>query len=122
MATITIPVRNEQFRVDVTLVTEDCCNCGVVFAMTTEFKAQRLRDQAWFYCPAGHAQRYTGKTEAQKLKDDLERVKADRDSWIAQAAQYAAAADEVRKAHAATKGKLTKLKNRVAAGVCTECH
>lgn len=56
-------------------VTEHCCQCGVAFAMTDRFKKQRLRDHELFYCPAGHGQYYTGKSETQKLKDKLDQTR-----------------------------------------------
>ena len=52
-------------------VTETCCNCSMPFAMTEDFQKARRQDRKTFYCPAGHGQRYVGKTEEQKLKDVL---------------------------------------------------
>jgi hypothetical protein len=52
-------------------VTEECCSCGVAFAMTADLFRRRKSDHKDFYCPNGHGQHYTGKTEAQKLKERL---------------------------------------------------
>ncbi len=52
-------------------VTVECCNCGMPFAMTRDFKRRRLDDHKLFHCPAGHSQYYTGKSEAEKLKEQL---------------------------------------------------
>lgn len=61
------------FATSTTMVTEECCNCGVLFAMTQEF-IDRKREQAessTFYCPNGHPQHYLGKS----LKDQLKEAK-----------------------------------------------
>lgn len=93
---------------------EHCCTCGMAFAMTRDFKQRRINDHDWFYCPAGHSQHYTAKTEAQKQlerAERLERTLANRDESLR----------AERAAHAVTKGKLTKTKNRIANGVCPCC-
>ena len=60
-----------------TLVTEVCCNCHVLFAIT-EGMQQKLRNtHDWFYCPNGHSQHYTGKSEKDKLRE-IERQLASR--------------------------------------------
>ena len=59
------------FTEQVVMVTEVCCNCGVLFAVTSEFQ-ERLREQAErgeFYCPNGHAQHYLGKSLKDRLKE-----------------------------------------------------
>ena len=53
----------------VTFVTESCCNCGVVFAMTTDLYKSRKSDKATWYCPNGHPQHYVGKTDEEKLRE-----------------------------------------------------
>lgn len=62
MKILTLPVGER-------LVTETCCSCGVLFAMVEDFYDHRRADHKSFYCPNGHGQSYTGKTDAQKLKD-----------------------------------------------------
>lgn len=52
---------------------EECCNCGMPFAVTTDFKNRRLKDHKSFYCPMGHGQHYTGETEEQNLRRQLSR-------------------------------------------------
>lgn len=54
----------------VSMVTETCHSCGVLFAMTADHKDRRLKDGKDFWCPNGHSQYYIqGKTDAQKLKE-----------------------------------------------------
>lgn len=115
----------------VELVTEECCTCGVLFAMAAAFRQQCIdqpRGSAkpkGFYCPAGHVQYYIGKSAAQRLREEQQRAEALR--------QRLASRDEdlraERAGHTVTKGQLTKTRNRlrsterrVANGVCPCCH
>ena len=69
----------------ITFEIEECCNCGVLFAMTAEFAKDRHRrkEAASFYCPNGHAQHYMGKTDAQKLREAEAALSAERDQRLA---------------------------------------
>ena len=89
-------------------ITEVCCNCGMSFAMTGDFKRRRLIDRKIFYCPAGHGQRYIGKTEEEKLRDALEAEKG-------RAALLQRQRDEVSKSY-------SKMRKRVSNGVCPCCN
>lgn len=52
-----------------------CCHegCLAVITLHPDDEAKLRRTHEWFYCPAGHSQRFTGKTEEQKKIDELER-------------------------------------------------
>lgn len=54
------------FQENVTLVTEHCFKCGVLFAMPSSMKEVCLRDKSSFYCPNGHGQIY-----AESLRDRI---------------------------------------------------
>lgn len=95
--------------------TEQCCNCGVSFAMTADFKRRRLEDRKIFYCPAGHGQHYTGKTEAQRLKDELERK-----NQMLDAANARAATAEQEKSRVSKSHKI--MRARIVNGVCPCCN
>ena len=46
-----------------------CAHCGQPFAMSQD-KAERLRKcHNTFYCPDGHAQKFIGKTEEERLRE-----------------------------------------------------
>jgi hypothetical protein len=66
---------------------EECCNCGVAFAMTDQLYTERHKDKATFYCPNGHGQHYVGKTDKQLLVEAEERsrqaIQAERDQRLA---------------------------------------
>lgn len=99
-----------------------CYKCGVEFGMTASMNRQRLDDRETFYCPNGHGQHYSGKTEAQKEREraaQLERRLACRDEDLrAERAAHATTRHRL----TATKGVLTKTKKRVANGVCPCCN
>lgn len=84
-----------------TLVDVTCCHdgCGVTFGLTEQFAALRREDHAWWYCPNGHQQHYSGATEAS------ERFYRDQ------------AALERRRT-AAQKGQRTRVLNLIAKGIC----
>lgn len=89
--------------------------CGVPFALNDEFIRQRREDHKTWYCPNGHSRYYPRENETEKAKAAvrwLERQLANRDEDLRAA----------KVAHAVTKGKLTKTRNRVAKGVCPCCN
>ena len=103
----------------------ECCNCHMAFGMTEEFYRERLRLRDSFYCPAGHAQHFTGKTEEEKLREQLaskERALA----WEISQRRSAEAESTFRyRQLTATKGVVTKTKKKLARvnnGVCPECQ
>lgn len=107
---------------DVQLVLEECCQCGMVFAVSSSFQRQRQRQHDTFYCPAGHGQAYTGKSDLEQAQADIEKY---RRLWKEEA-NYAASVVSERNAAQrslrATKGQLTKTKKRIANGVCPCCR
>lgn len=73
------------------LITETCCSCGELFAMTASTRQERLDDKRLFYCPLGHSMSYTGPTKATQLERELETV-AQRRTRFGTAARSAALA------------------------------
>jgi hypothetical protein len=98
------------------------CTCGINFAIPDTLHGQMLDHRASdpgrtvsVYCPLGHQWHFVGKSEAEKQRERAEaaerRAKATRDLLAAE-----------ERSHAATKGNLTKVKKRVANGVCPHCN
>jgi hypothetical protein len=124
---MSVTVRGQVIQVAVEMVTEECCNCGVMFAMTKDFKDEKLKyrnspNRKTFYCPNGHAQHYLGETEETKLKRELqqERERAEREERLRRRAQDEATHER----HRANgyKGHATRITKRVKAGVCICCN
>jgi len=102
-------VDNERFFV------EHCCNCGMAFAMTDAFHERKLKDQTYFSCPSGHQQHYTGLTEEQKLRKEVERKQQMLDAANARADTSEREREQIAKAH-------KKMRERVMNGVCPCCN
>ena len=92
------------------LVTEECCACGIPFAMPEEFRKAMVDDKKSFHCPNGHSQHYTT-SEADRLRKQLEQERAALNSAYDRL-------NAEKRSHAATKGQLTRIKK----GVCPYCH
>lgn len=60
-------------------VMETCCDCGIPFLMPNYFKKEKLSSLKNFYCLNGHSQHYVGKTEAQKLQEQLDDLQKQKD-------------------------------------------
>lgn len=104
----------------VTLVTETCCVCGVVFAMPEDLK-QNCRKEGpnkSFYCPNGHAQYYQHTIrdqELMKLKQEKEQLQQSRISLLNQL--------QDKEVEISTLKKSAKRRNlRIKAGVCPCCN
>lgn len=95
------------------------CSCGVHFGLPESFYNARKKDHKTFYCPNGHSRYYPGKTEEERLKEQLAGTRKwaeeDRQSLMQQR-------DRASRQAAAHKGNVTKLKKRAAAGMCPVCN
>lgn len=107
-------------QVTVTLETDTCASCGIVFGMPEHFITKRREDGATFYCPNGHSLHYKT-TKVDQLKKELEQANRTaeqyRNWYRAEQGDHEHTKHRLR----ATKGVLTKTKKRVANGVCPCC-
>lgn len=96
-------------------VMEECYKCGIPFMFPNYQKKRLVASQELFYCPNGHPQHYCGKTEAQKLKDELELQKQ----------QHQRAQQQLSDTLLDTMNERNKLKQqvkRIHKGVCPCCN
>jgi DNA-binding XRE family transcriptional regulator len=105
----------DRYLATLNFVVEECCECGMAFAMTRDFRDRRINDRDWFYCPKGHAQHYTGKTEEQKLREQLEKAQLDAAQESIKASSYKQQRDEVARTYC-------RMRTRVKNGVCPCCN
>ncbi|CPV56456.1 hypothetical protein [Mycobacteroides abscessus] len=89
--------------------------CGVPYALNDEFVRQRRKDHKSWHCPNGHSQYYPQKNETEEAKARAAMLERQLANWEEDLRAAKAA-------HAVTKGKLTKTRNRVAKGVCPCCN
>lgn len=122
-----LSVRGQTITTQIEMYVEECCRCGVVFAMTEDFHQEKLKyrhsdNRRSFYCPNGHSQWYTGETEEQKLKrekKELEETVERERKWRSQAQKRA---EHERHRANGYKGHATRISKRVKAGVCICCN
>lgn len=105
-------------RLDTTieLVELQCGNCGVYHAIPKAMHDTCVEEGGFWHCPNGHSRGYReGRREREAVRLERDRLKqqlAERDDKIA----------TLKKSAAAVRGEYTKIKNRVAAGVCPCCN
>ena len=107
--------------VSVEMVYQTCISCGVVFGLPKDLDAQLRLNHKSFYCPNGHSQLYTAKSEVEKLRDEKVRLQSQLDQSRAGAEAWRARQEETERSLRSTKGVVTRIKNRVATGVCVCC-
>lgn len=98
----------------VTMATETCCNCGVLFGMPLPLQETFQNDpDKYFYCPNGHSQHYSESTE-QKLRKEAERKLREKENELIRAANNRLELERDLK-------KSRKDLKRLQSGVCTCC-
>jgi hypothetical protein len=105
---------------EVTLVTHQCGECGITYAMPENFWNERRASGAAFYCPNGHGRHFT-ETEATRLRRQLESVRIEVQRAYAQATHQRDQREAAERSNAALRGVVTRTKKRAAAGVCQCC-
>jgi hypothetical protein len=61
---------NLKYEKTITMVTIECCNCGVVFGMPSDLNEVFRNDPSkYFYCPSGHPQHYSQSKEERLRKE-----------------------------------------------------
>lgn len=97
------------------------CKCPIYLPVEL-YKAALASQSINFYCPYGHQQHFIeGETEETKLRRERDRLKqqiAQRDDEIKEKDERIAARD---RSLTVTRGHITRIKNRVGAGVCPCC-
>ena len=110
------------------LYTLNCCTCGILFAMPDDYDTARRDDHRSFYCPAGHSQSYNGKSEAERLREQLaakdREIAAQRsrvEVEVNRTAEARRQRDAVQRSLSATKAVVTRTKKKIVAGRCPCC-
>lgn len=105
-----------------TLVVEYCCNCGVPFGLSRDMYKRLLENHEWFHCPNGHRQHYTGKSEAEKLKEQLMYAKNREESLQKRNESLHNQLTHQKWSNRALKAAKTRIMNRVKNGTCPCCR
>ena len=91
-----------------------CIRCGIPIAGEQSYKTARERDHKSFYCLNGHEQYFSQKSDVERERQRRELAERERDN-----ARREVTREE--NSHRSTRGHLTRVKKRVAAGVCPCC-
>lgn len=106
---------------------QPCCVCKcemwIPDALYEAAHASKGPNGIWFYCSYGHKQHFLiGESEADKLRRERDRLAqrlAERDDEIRRQRELREATE---RQLSATRGVVTRIKNRVGHGVCPCCN
>ncbi len=108
--------------VDVKL-TEISCGCGGVYAIAESHRTKMHQEGGCWTCPYCQCSwGFANKGENARLKRELEESRVHRNNEIARHDQTKAELRETELRRRAEKGAKTRIKNRVANGVCPCCN
>jgi cytochrome c556 len=105
-----------------TLELQTCIACGITFAAPESFLDTLRENHKNFYCPNGHGQHFAQQSEAEKAQAEAEKYKKLWNDEQRYASEVLKERNAAQRQLSATKGQMTKLKQRVANGVCPCCH
>lgn len=97
--------------------------CGHITFLSAEHIAERRRDHKSFYCSVcGRSNHYPGKSDLEELQGRLNSAIDQRDTARRVSRDARLERDHVKRSLTAHKGHTTRIKNRIAAGVCPCCN
>jgi len=86
---------------DIKISQETCCNCNVIFWITTTHQKRLISCKNTFYCPNGHPQSYKGETDRDKLKQAEQNLVSEREC-----------SERLARSNAALRGVITRNKRK----------
>lgn len=110
------------FVVNTSLTTVVCGECSGTYAIQERYREEcQKKGESWTcpYCKTGWG--YSGNSDNEKLKRENERLQCRITNLACQVTQRSHERDHFRKSRDAIKGVVTKIKKRVANGVCPCC-
>ncbi len=108
-------------KTEITLVGATCWKCGVVYGLNKTFKENRRLDLKRFYCPNGHGAVF-GESDLDIAKRETEQQRQNAEMAWQRFRDERATHDGTKRSLAATKGVVTKQRNRAGAGLCLFCN
>jgi len=119
---ITITAQTRTVYVEKAIDIIQCAGCGIDFGIGQDFERRRREDHGTFYCPNGHSNVYDHETEAENLRFQNERLRAQAKTARENEQFHRERAAHERRSAAAVRGHLTRLRNRISNGVCPCCQ
>lgn len=109
----------------VQLETFKCWSCGCEFAVDQSVSSNKREYKKTLYCPNG-CQLSFGKSRTDQVREEMEaeiaRVKRDKEYLEASVKRQRERANTAERSLTATRGVVTRIKNRVGKGVCPCCN
>lgn len=100
----------------ITLTSIECGRCGGVYAINERYREKKHEEGAGWHCPyCETAWGYFRNSKIARLEKERDAA-INREQWAKERME-----SEIR-SHRATRGQLTRVKNRVKAGVCICCN
>lgn len=100
-----------------------CCHdgCDAIIAMPVHVMQAFRRNHKWWYCYNGHQQHFSGVSDVERLRRDLDSERK-RKEWLQQELKVEKEAHQsTRRSRAIIKGKFKATKTRIKNGVCPCC-
>lgn len=98
-----------------------CCECGIAFSVPTSWVNQKREDHTRFVCPNNHTLSFHAKSEVDQLRDQLTRERQRADQIDAYRRMETREKEHAQRRLASTQGVVTRVKRRIANGVCPCC-
>jgi len=95
-----------------------CAACGCLFGVPDDLIRRFRKNGQTFYCPSGHHNYYLGETDKQKIKRLSSRLASAQE----QSNHYREQRDATQRSNVALRGVTTRIKRRIAKGVCPCCN
>lgn len=99
-----------------------CANCNMEMHLSPRFVQRRRDDHETFYCPMGHPNYFPQKSDEEKLKDEISKLKNRVRIEEEYKEEYRGKLIIEQRSKIAIKGHHTRLKKRIANGVCPCCN
>lgn len=98
-----------------------CCACGMPFALSGDFYQRRMDDGKDWHCPSGHSQHFTD-SAVRRLEKAVAAERAAKERAEAEARWQREQREHAQRRLSASRGVVTRIKNRVGNGVCPCCN
>jgi septal ring factor EnvC (AmiA/AmiB activator) len=98
-----------------------CSSCGILYFFPEKWCDKAADEKTSWQCPNGHGQKFrtSEKEELRQERDRLKQRVAEKDDEIAEQRRMR---EETERSLVATKGHVTRVKKRAAAGTCPCCQ
>ena len=89
---------------------DTCFACGIEFCYPIKRYEELVKNKKTFYCPKGHSQHFTGKSELRKAKDRIIRLEKYIEELDESISFWRDKTNKYRRSVIALKGHLTRLR------------